>query len=43
MDDNLFEWELLVVGPADTLYEVCARCVVSVCSVCVCVCINAPD
>lgn len=22
VDDNLFEWELLLVGPADTLYEV---------------------
>jgi ubiquitin-conjugating enzyme E2 G1 len=22
MDDNLFEWEILLVGPADTLYEV---------------------
>lgn len=22
VDDNLFEWEILLVGPADTLYEV---------------------
>jgi hypothetical protein len=21
-DDNIFEWELLIVGPPDTLYEV---------------------
>jgi hypothetical protein len=27
VDDNLFEWEILLVGPADTLYEVCLVCV----------------
>lgn len=25
-DDNIFEWELLIVGPPDTLYEVRGGC-----------------